>query len=76
MRMNSDHESKSTAISSTFNVEKNKLPLFFGSDIIWGRYELFVVFWLVKGFPVQYSSWGVLIINININININMWREG
>ena len=43
--MISDHENESTFPSSTFKVEENKVPLFFGSDIIGGRYELFVILW-------------------------------
>ena len=43
--MNSDHENECTFPSSTFKVEENKVPLFFGSDIIWGRYKLFVILW-------------------------------
>ena len=34
IRMNSNHENKSTLPSPTFKVEKNKIPLLIGSDIV------------------------------------------
>ena len=34
--MNSDHENECTFPSSTFKVEENKVPLFFGSDAFEG----------------------------------------
>ena len=47
--MNSDHENKCTFPSSTLKVEDNNVPLFLGSDIICGRYELFDIFWHERG---------------------------
>ena len=66
--MNSDHENKCTLISSTFEVEENKVPLFFGSDAIWGRYQPFVIIWLVRGFPVPLEN-----NKINITRQDELW---
>ena len=43
---------KCTLVSSTFKVEENKVPLFFRTDVIWGRYEFFVIIRHVRGFSV------------------------
>ena len=60
-RMMSDLKSKGTLFSSTLKVEENKVSLYFWSDVIWERYDLIVLFRLVRGFPG--SSW-----NDKINI--------
>ena len=43
-QMTSIPKNKGTLFSSTFKLKENKVTLFFGLDIIWGRYELFVIF--------------------------------
>ena len=42
--------------NSTFKVDENKTPLFFRTDIIWGRYELFV-FFPCERFSGTYMKW-------------------
>ena len=49
-----DHENKCT-FPSTFRVDENKVPLFFGLDVIWGRYELFVILWHQRGFQYPHN---------------------
>ena len=51
-------KNKVTLFSSTLKVEETNVPLFFGYDIIWGRYELFDILWLVRGFSIIFKkSW-------------------
>ena len=47
-QMTSDSKNKGTLFPSTLKVEGNNVPLFFWSDIIWRRYELFVILWFHK----------------------------
>ena len=55
-QMTSDQKNKGTLFSSTLKVEDKKVLLFFWLDINWGRYEPFVIFLLVGGFPVPLGN--------------------
>ena len=49
-QMLSNPKNKGTLFSSTFKVENIKVHLFFRSDVILGRCELFYILLLVRGF--------------------------